>query len=171
MGARVANVYRFVRNDSIMSGLAVTAILALSAKYLAPAAVWPWILNTGKSFLEWLKSEHTIYGWIILVLLLFGLIAILQSWMYYKKWREQKLKPKPPEFLKYCSDEIFGFKWSWSWNKYYSHDDHKLKHQPVIDDPQICPKCAGDLTPNSYCLLYTSPSPRDRTRSRMPSSA
>ena len=24
---------------------------------------------------------------------------------------------------------------------------------------------------NDYCLLYTSPSPRDRTRSRMPSSA
>ena len=24
---------------------------------------------------------------------------------------------------------------------------------------------------NRYCLLYTSPSPRDRTRSRMPSSA
>ena len=29
---------------------------------------------------------------------------------------------------------------------------------------------AGDLT-HSTCLLYTSPSPRDRTRSRMPSSA
>ena len=26
-------------------------------------------------------------------------------------------------------------------------------------------------TPNADCLLYTSPSPRDRTRSRMPSSA
>eukprot|EP00656_Telonema_subtile_P049959 TRINITY_DN6340_c0_g2_i2.p2 TRINITY_DN6340_c0_g2~~TRINITY_DN6340_c0_g2_i2.p2 ORF type:complete len:111 (-),score=34.71 TRINITY_DN6340_c0_g2_i2:41-373(-) len=25
--------------------------------------------------------------------------------------------------------------------------------------------------PHKYCLLYTSPSPRDRTRSRMPSSA
>ena len=25
--------------------------------------------------------------------------------------------------------------------------------------------------PKTYCLLYTSPSPRDRTRSRMPSSA
>ena len=25
--------------------------------------------------------------------------------------------------------------------------------------------------PTSICLLYTSPSPRDRTRSRMPSSA
>ena len=24
---------------------------------------------------------------------------------------------------------------------------------------------------NNFCLLYTSPSPRDRTRSRMPSSA
>ena len=28
-----------------------------------------------------------------------------------------------------------------------------------------------DATENSNCLLYTSPSPRDRTRSRMPSSA
>ena len=27
------------------------------------------------------------------------------------------------------------------------------------------------MTPSSNCLLYTSPSPRDRTRSRMPSSA
>ena len=27
------------------------------------------------------------------------------------------------------------------------------------------------LTPPQTCLLYTSPSPRDRTRSRMPSSA
>ena len=29
----------------------------------------------------------------------------------------------------------------------------------------------GDITDGSFCLLYTSPSPRDRTRSRMPSSA
>ena len=27
------------------------------------------------------------------------------------------------------------------------------------------------LFSNNFCLLYTSPSPRDRTRSRMPSSA
>ena len=32
-------------------------------------------------------------------------------------------------------------------------------------DPEIYPNI------NWYCLLYTSPSPRDRTRSRMPSSA
>ena len=30
---------------------------------------------------------------------------------------------------------------------------------------------AGRKAPDSDCLLYTSPSPRDRTRSRMPSSA
>ena len=28
-----------------------------------------------------------------------------------------------------------------------------------------------EVVDNSICLLYTSPSPRDRTRSRMPSSA
>ena len=35
------------------------------------------------------------------------------------------------------------------------------------------PKGWDDETPLTYnpCLLYTSPSPRDRTRSRMPSSA
>ena len=29
----------------------------------------------------------------------------------------------------------------------------------------------SDSRPEDICLLYTSPSPRDRTRSRMPSSA
>ena len=32
-------------------------------------------------------------------------------------------------------------------------------------------KLAGDGARRRHCLLYTSPSPRDRTRSRMPSSA
>ena len=30
---------------------------------------------------------------------------------------------------------------------------------------------SGYIAPGATCLLYTSPSPRDRTRSRMPSSA
>ena len=38
------------------------------------------------------------------------------------------------------------------------------RYMPQTDDPVLWgPACA--------CLLYTSPSPRDRTRSRMPSSA
>ena len=35
----------------------------------------------------------------------------------------------------------------------------------------IGPLTIGDLAEREHCLLYTSPSPRDRTRSRMPSSA
>ena len=36
-----------------------------------------------------------------------------------------------------------------------------VDHSPVIGAEALA----------NYCLLYTSPSPRDRTRSRMPSSA
>ena len=38
----------------------------------------------------------------------------------------------------------------------------------VLDNPDLAHK---QLHQNQSCLLYTSPSPRDRTRSRMPSSA
>ena len=40
------------------------------------------------------------------------------------------------------------------------------KTNDEFDDQQLEEKCWVD-----FCLLYTSPSPRDRTRSRMPSSA
>ena len=42
-------------------------------------------------------------------------------------------------------------------------DDKKHRFQPQIVNGYL--KCV------KACLLYTSPSPRDRTRSRMPSSA
>ena len=38
----------------------------------------------------------------------------------------------------------------------------------AMDDPEAC---NTPITQLNICLLYTSPSPRDRTRSRMPSSA
>ena len=41
-------------------------------------------------------------------------------------------------------------------------DARKLGIETVYQDLSIC---------NNLCLLYTSPSPRDRTRSRMPPSA
>ena len=44
-----------------------------------------------------------------------------------------------------------------------------------LDTDLFAPKVAGQdqaqLDAYKICLLYTSPSPRDRTRSRMPSSA
>ena len=43
----------------------------------------------------------------------------------------------------------------------------------LLDDAAVLPQAAGRDTviTTDTCLLYTSPSPRDRTRSRMPSSA
>ena len=40
---------------------------------------------------------------------------------------------------------------------------------PICDDCDLCEN--GEWDQFVDCLLYTSPSPRDRTRSRMPSSA
>ena len=45
-----------------------------------------------------------------------------------------------------------------------SHKQNILPHQDTFAENNI-------LTRGQVCLLYTSPSPRDRTRSRMPSSA
>ena len=44
----------------------------------------------------------------------------------------------------------------------------------VIDKDSIAAGASGiacGVVRNNYCLLYTSPSPRDRQKSRMPSSA
>ena len=41
----------------------------------------------------------------------------------------------------------------------------------IFADPPYNLQLKNKLTRPDSCLLYTSPSPRDRTRSRMPSSA
>ena len=41
----------------------------------------------------------------------------------------------------------------------------------VLVKIRVCEKDTRKRRKDLYCLLYTSPSPRDRTRSRMPSSA
>ena len=48
------------------------------------------------------------------------------------------------------------------------------RYFPELIDPiraQLPRRCVVDCEVVVVCLLYTSPSPRDRTRSRMPSSA
>ena len=45
------------------------------------------------------------------------------------------------------------------------------QHAPALKDGGIVFFTVVMKTGSSGCLLYTSPSPRDRTRSRMPSSA
>ena len=70
---------------------------------------------------------------------------------------------KSPRDLKYPSNSL-----------YYSGpskmiETHVTKKENMKDEDWVD---SVSLSPTPYsCLLYTSPSPRDRTRSRMPSSA
>ena len=74
---------------------------------------------------------------------------------------------------KFYINGTFIYKWQWSKGALGGSNDKKLDgndffgaaltDEMYIDDYNI-------VRTNS-CLLYTSPSPRDRTRSRMPSSA
>jgi len=51
--------------------------------------------------------------------------------------------------------------------------DERLPLSPGLPDPDLFPHAVWARLSARYwrCLLYTSPTPRDRTRSRMPSSA
>ena len=71
------------------------------------------------------------------------------------------------------------------WDKYY--EDDKEENEKVFvwrkharlqqfmsakwDEQNTTHKHEGHLAHLGFCLLYTSPSPRDRQKSRMPSSA
>ena len=51
------------------------------------------------------------------------------------------------------------------------HPGDLLERKSVVDQQnKILQQMLGEL-PDKVCLLYTSPSPRDRQKSRMPSSA
>ena len=50
-------------------------------------------------------------------------------------------------------------------------DDMWLGYTETFGAPDVREEIANTFKHRSSCLLYTSPSPRDRTRSRMPSSA
>ena len=50
------------------------------------------------------------------------------------------------------------------------YDDNYRNGNALVSDKQF-DQLEKNLLRTNPCLLYTSPSPRDRTRSRMPSSA
>ena len=74
-----------------------------------------------------------------------------------------QLKKKPER--KSCHNVAWEDNYSWI------HQENIL--EVLKDGSKLLPEVRKYLEEeNSYtCLLYTSPSPRDRTRSRMPSSA
>ena len=60
---------------------------------------------------------------------------------------------------------------------FIQHSDILAKKKPAISgwqlsEPKLVKKAPTLIKPDyQYCLLYTSPSPRDKRQSRMPSSA
>ena len=69
------------------------------------------------------------------------------------------------------SKEWIFHQWNWMNNVYWTFFDH-YKYMVVISLVEKTLQFYDQMQIQySYCLLYTSPSPRDRTRSRMPSSA
>ena len=73
----------------------------------------------------------------------------------HKEWPKMWRSPEPREFYDVI---IIGGGGHGLGTAYYLAKEHGLKNIAVIEKGWLC-------------LLYTSPSPRDRTRSRMPSSA
>ena len=59
----------------------------------------------------------------------------------------------------------------WHENKLWFSDMHGYKVHNLDADGNLSTLAEIPEQPSGLCLLYTSPSPRDRTRSRMPSSA
>ena len=53
----------------------------------------------------------------------------------------------------------------------YTEREKKVKIDCVAAPALVGPHTKGPYEHSEYCLLYTSPSPRDRQKSRMPSSA
>jgi len=139
--------YKKIRDDQILSGLAVTAIVAAIAKYLAPDVVWETIVAAVKSSWSWIVSTHSVYGWVILVFACMTIYAIRLSIVGYRKWLENTSEP---DFVRYTSDEFYGFDWHWRWEKNRQFGEPTPTYSPNTKIVQTCPNCLGDLDASSY---------------------
>ena len=111
--------------------------------------------------------------WVIIVLLLLALFTLFQN-------PGQRASSQDITFSQFISEvekntvrdvviqgpEIHGTFTNGSSFQTYAPSDPSLVKRLVDAKVNVTAKPPGD-----NCLLYTSPSPRDRTRSRMPSSA
>ena len=87
----------------------------------------------------------------------------------YYKWIMIKLSPELKDYIiSYCDpiNEAIDYFIRLGPSTLYQN---RLKGLPVYQNPTIL--AVPGFINNKACLLYTSPSPRDRQKSRMPSSA
>ena len=87
-------------------------------------------------------------------------------------WKKIIVDPNLPESLSPLRDLSRNLWWVWNTEvgELFKYIDSEIweecHYNPIVLLEQVSYKRLSQL-----CLLYTSPSPRDRTRSRMPSSA
>ena len=164
-----------------------TAMIADFFAQLPPAATWP--KQTRASFRRW---QGIVYGAVpnfdgtIKVRLPVGSIPVDQTWARAVRQANRFFHQILPPEMFYAALQ---------YNELECTDEEPCKLPGLVDVPGVLDLIAmlhthgfnvgyfaiavfnrclgGDMVfpPFGSCLLYTSPSPRDRTRSRMPSSA
>ena len=77
-------------------------------------------------------------------------------------------KEKPDLILTLCNEWTLNADW---WASLAAQHNAKLVCWSPVEQSPIPPKVKQSPKHTQHCLLYTSPSPRDRQKSRMPSSA
>ena len=76
----------------------------------------------------------------------------------------------PKEMCPFCAVEVKNLKYHIKWVHEGKKNEKNFKCEKA-DCDRMFPTAQQARNHYKSCLLYTSPSPRDRTRSRMPSSA
>ena len=115
-----------------------------------------------------------------ILLCLFGSAVSTDKQSYKTRWAEKKDKVKLELWLEIGGKEYrilreFRGKALAPFAGIYDHNDQQIATGATIVNKEVSNLIGMDkdaFTRSIFsCLLYTSPSPRDRTRSRMPSSA
>ena len=121
---------------------------------------------TGYSLIDFAARYRRLRGYNVFFPLCFDVNGTPTEVRVEKKYGINKLSVDRQEYIKMCSEYAEGF---------IDEMTHQFEILGESMDPSIYYQTDAPyyrrITQISFCLLYTSPSPRDRTRSRMPSSA
>ena len=95
-----------------------------------------------------------------------GALVYISGKMSTRKWQDQSGQDRYTTEIRINEMKMLG-------SKSDNQQKPAQQQQGGWGQPQqpVKQQAAPQQAPTQHCLLYTSPSPRDRTRSRMPSSA
>ena len=83
-----------------------------------------------------------------------------------------QLRDRVNEMIKIQGEDAHCAAWIYTREDCHLKDeDGEIDYENNVEDPEVIERIFDDVGNIDYCLLYTSPSPRDQRGSRMPSSA